>query len=75
MKINAGIVHEGDVIKMWLADGTTQSEQAGRTRAWACPPLTYKVTVNGILVVDLDPSDVIDVNHAADAPKPKKRLK
>ena len=60
VKINAGIVHEGDTITMKLADGTTQKARASRTRVWPCPPLTYHVTVNGKIVVDLDPLEVID---------------
>jgi len=30
---------------------------------WPCPPLTYHVTVNGKVVVDLDPMEVIDENN------------
>ena len=71
VKINAGIVHEGDLIFMRLADGTTQKAQAGRTRVWPCPPLTHYATVNGKVVVDLDPMEVIDED---DRPEAKRAL-
>ena len=70
VKVNAGIVHEGDRITMKLADGTSQKAQAGRTQVFSCPPLTYFVTVNGKVVVDLDPMEVIDED---DRPTAKKR--
>jgi len=63
VKVNAGIVHEGDRIAMKMADGTTKKAQAGRTCVWPCPPLTYHVTVNGKVVVDLDPLEVIDEDN------------